>query len=60
MSRSVVSRSLITDIGETCGSGFLGLYLAAASFAAMFEGDGVRSTRWSSGTPSVLELLDLL
>jgi hypothetical protein len=38
--------------------GFLGLYRAAASFAAMFEGDGVRSPMLSSGTPRVLELLD--
>jgi hypothetical protein len=66
MSRSVLSRSLmmlrslVADIWETFGNGFLGLYLAAASFAAMLEGEGVRSPRWSSGTPRVLELLDLL
>ena len=52
-----ISRSLTADIGEACGGGFIGLYLAAASFAAMLEGDGVRST---SGTPKVLELFDLL
>jgi hypothetical protein len=53
-------RSLMADVGETIGIGFRGLYLAAASLAAMFEGEGVRSPRWSSGTPRVLELLDLL
>lgn len=38
----------------------MGLYLAAASFAAMFEGEGMRSARGSSGTARVLELLELL
>lgn len=42
------------------GTGLSGLYLAAASFAAMFEGDGVRSEKLSSGTPSEFELLDWL
>lgn len=40
--------------------GLSGLCLAAASFAAMFEGEGVRSDSGSSGIPSVLELFDLV
>lgn len=57
-SRSFASRSVMIGVDDRCGTGFMGLCRAAASFAAMFEGEGTRS-KLSSGTARVLELLDL-
>jgi hypothetical protein len=57
-SRSFASRSVMIGVAGRCGMGFMGLYRAAASRAAMLEGEGIRS-KPSSGTARVLELLDL-
>lgn len=57
-SRPCVSRSAMLGVDARCGRGFMGLCRAAANWAAMLEGDGMRS-KWSSGTARVLELLDL-
>ena len=58
-SRSFASLSDMAGTVEGCGTGFIGLYLAAASFAAMFEGEGTGSGRLSSGTARLLELFVL-
>lgn len=44
-SLSVVSLSLNTLLVAVRGIGFIGLWRAAASFAAMFDGEGVRSEK---------------
>jgi len=59
-SPSLASLSLITERAVSCVGIFMGLYLAAASLAAMLDGDGTCSNRPSSRTPSALELLLLL
>lgn len=58
-SRSFASLSDMVGAAEGCGMGFMGLYLAAASFAAMFEGEGTGSRRLSTDTARLLELFDL-
>lgn len=60
ISLSFASLSLMTDAAVPCTGGFMGLYLAAASLAAMFDGDGACSNELSSRTARVLELLALL
>lgn len=55
-SRSLGSRSLTIAAALAWGAGRRGLRRAAASFAAVCDGDGARST-WLSGTPRELELL---
>lgn len=58
VSRSAACGSGQTAAEVTSGLGLIGLNLAAANFAAMFEGEEVRSTD-SEGTSSTLEALDL-
>lgn len=57
-SPSFMSRSLMIGFTVACGIGFMGLYRAAANFAAMFDGEGMRSRCGSSGIPRLLELLE--
>lgn len=58
-SRSFTSRSGMIGLFVVGDMGFIGLYRAAASLAAIFEGDGIRSATLWSGTARALELLDL-
>ena len=58
-SRSFAALSDMTGTAEGWDMGFIGLCLAAASFAAMFEGEGTGEREVSSGTARLLELLDL-
>lgn len=60
MSPSSGFRALMRGAVGAWGVGFIGLNRAAASLAAILDGDGARWSAASLGTPSVLELLDLL
>lgn len=50
---------MLSNVVFDGATALMGLDRATASFAAMLDGDGVRSTP-CSGTPNVLELLDWL
>lgn len=58
-SRSFASRSLIMFGPRARGAGCRGPRRTAANLAAVYDGEGARST-WVSGTPSELELLTCL
>lgn len=58
-SRSFASRSLVISGPRGWVAGRRGLRRAAANVAAVYAGEGARST-WVSGTPSELELLTCL
>jgi len=57
-SRSLAVFSFMMGVGVGWGIGLMGLNLAAASFAAMLEGEATSSAELSSGTARLLELLD--